>query len=242
MSLLEVRGLDAGYGDFQALFGIDADVAEGETLAMIGANGAGKTTFLRVLAGQVPQRAGSITFDGADIGRVRAHRRVGLGIALVPEGRKLFGSLTVRENLMIGAHSPAPGHWNLDTVLDVFPLVRPLLSRPSGVLSGGEQQAVAIGRALMSNPRLILLDEVSLGLAPVVVKSLYAALPAVARGGATVLLVEQDIGQAMSVADRVMCMLEGRISLEGRPEHLERSDITAAYFGLPAAAGPVGSA
>ena len=182
MTLLEVRGLDAGYGDFQALFGIDVDVAEGETLAMIGANGAGKTTFLRVLAGQVPAWAGSIMFDGTDIAHVKAHRRVGLGIALVPEGRMLFGSLTVRENLIIGAHAGRSGRWDLDTVLDVFPLIRPLLDRPSHVLSGGEQQSVAIGRALMSNPRLILLDEVSLGLAPVVVKSLYAG-PARPVGG-----------------------------------------------------------
>lgn len=237
MTLLEVRGLDAGYGDFQALFAVDVDVSEGETLAMIGANGAGKTTFLRVLAGQVPVRAGSIAFDGKDISGVKAHQRVGLGIALVPEGRMLFGSLSVRENLIIGAQAGRPGRWDLDTVLDVFPLIRPLLDRPSHVLSGGEQQAVAIGRALMSNPRLILLDEVSLGLAPVVVKSLYEALPALSEGGATMLLVEQDIGQALEVASRVVCLLEGRVSLEGRPADLERSDITAAYFGLPADAG-----
>ncbi len=237
MTLLEVRGLDAGYGDFQALFGIDVDVAVGETLAMIGANGAGKTTFLRVLAGQVPAWAGSIMFDGTDIAHVKAHRRVGLGIALVPEGRMLFGSLTVRENLIIGAHAGRSGRWNIDTVLDVFPLIRPLLDRPSQVLSGGEQQSVAIGRALMSNPRLILLDEVSLGLAPVVVKSLYDALPALSEGGATVLLVEQDIGQALAVASRLVCLLEGRVSLEGRPDGVARSDITAAYFGLPASSG-----
>ena len=237
MTLLEVKGLDAGYGDFQALFGVDVDLVEGETLAVIGANGAGKTTLLRVLAGQVPTRAGSIVYDGADISRIKAHRRVGLGIALVPEGRKLFGSLTVRENLIIGAHVARPGNWNLDTVLDVFPLVRPLLDRPSHVLSGGEQQAVAIGRALMSNPRLVLLDEVSLGLAPVVVKSLYAALPRLSEGGSTVLLVEQDIGQALAVASRVVCLLEGRVSLEGQPAALARSDITAAYFGLPAGTG-----
>ncbi len=232
MKLLDVAGLDAGYGDFQALFGLNVHVHEGETLAMIGANGAGKTTFLRVLAGQVPIRAGSVSFAGADIAKVPAHRRTKLGIALVPEGRKLFGSLSVRENLMIGAHSGRGGDWNIDTVLDVFPLVRPLLDRQSGVLSGGEQQAVAIGRALMSNPRLVLLDEVSLGLAPVVVKSLYEALPAVQSGGATVLVVEQDIAQALAVASRVVCLLEGRVSLEGKPDDLSRSDITSAYFGL----------
>ena len=234
MTLLEVRDLDAGYGDFQALFGVDVDVASGETLAVIGANGAGKTTLLRVVAGQVPVMAGAITFDGADIAAVKAHRRVGLGIALVPEGRMLFSSLTVRENLIVGAYSGRPGRWNLDTVLEVFPLIGPLLDRPADVLSGGEKQAVAIGRALMSNPRLILLDEVSLGLAPVVVRSLYEALPVLSAEGATVLLVEQDIGQALQVADRVVCLLEGRVSLMGRPAELERSEITAAYFGMPA--------
>ena len=230
-TVLEVRGLAAGYGDFQALFDIDLAVDDGETLAVIGANGAGKSTLLGTLAGLVPATAGSVRFAGDDLLAVPHHGRVGLGIALVPEGRHLFPSLTVEENLLVGAHSRRPGRWDVDRVLEVFPLVRPLLARPADVLSGGERQAVAIGRALMANPRLLLLDEVSLGLAPVVVKQLYAALPAVIGEGTTVLLVEQDISQALAVADRVVCLLEGRISLEGVPAGLDRARITEAYFG-----------
>lgn len=232
MSLLEVRGLSAGYGDFQALFELDVSVAEGETLSIIGANGAGKTTFLRTIVGLVAPMAGSLRFAGRDLRSIPAYERVEAGIAMVPEGRLLFRSLTARENLLIGAHSRRRGEWNLERVLDVFPMIAPLLDRPSDVLSGGEKQAVAIGRALMSNPRLILLDEVSLGLAPVVVKQVYAALPEITTTGATALVVEQDINQATAVADRVMCLLEGRISLEGPPAELDREQITAAYFGL----------
>jgi branched-chain amino acid transport system ATP-binding protein len=230
-ALLEIAGLDAGYGDFQALYGIDLRVAESETVAVIGANGAGKTTLLRTLAGLVDATAGSVRFAGDDLLAVPHHRRVDLGIALVPEGRHLFPSLTVHENLLVGAHARRSGTWDVDRVVDVFPLVGPLLRRPAGVLSGGEQQAVAIGRALMANPDLLLLDEVSLGLAPVAVKGLYATLPAIIGEGTTVLVVEQDIGQALSVADRVVCLLEGRISLEGAPAEVDRAQITAAYFG-----------
>ncbi len=230
--LLRVRDLAAGYGDFQALFDIDVEVDEGETLAIIGANGAGKTTFLRTIAGLVPAWSGSVEFAADDLIPVPAHHRVGLGVAMVPEGRLLFPSLNVRENLLVGGHGRRPGDWTVDRVVEVFPLLDRLLDRPSDVLSGGEKQAVAIGRALMSNPRLLLLDEVSLGLAPVVVKQVYAALPAITARGTTVLVVEQDISQALAVADRVACLLEGRVSLEGAPHSLERSEITAAYFGM----------
>jgi branched-chain amino acid transport system ATP-binding protein len=230
-ALLEVRGLSAGYGDFQALFGIDLEVDEHETVAVIGANGAGKSTLLNTVAGLVRTSGGTVRFAGEDLLAVPSHRRVGRGGALVPEGRRLFPSLTVEENLLVGGHARRPGRWDVDRVLDVFPLVRPLLRRPADVLSGGERQAVAIGRALMANPRLLLFDEVSLGLAPIVVKQLYAALPAVVAGGTTVLIVEQDIGQALAVADRVVCLLEGRVSLEGRPGDLDRFRITEAYFG-----------
>jgi branched-chain amino acid transport system ATP-binding protein len=230
-ALLEVQDLSAAYGDFQALFDVDLRVEENETVAVIGANGAGKSTLLNTLAGLVPATGGSVQFAGDYLLPVPHFRRVGRGIALVPEGRRLFPSLTVEENLLVGAHARRPGSWRVARVLDVFPLIRPLLRRPAYVLSGGERQAVAIGRALMSNPRLLLFDEVSLGLAPIVVKQLYAALPAIVAGGTTVLIVEQDISQALAVADRVVCLLEGRISLEGTPAELDRARITAAYFG-----------
>jgi branched-chain amino acid transport system ATP-binding protein len=229
--LLAVDGLSAGYGAFQALFGIDVTVAEGETVAVIGANGAGKTTLLRAIAGLVPATAGSVRFAGADLGGAPAHRRVAEGIALVPEGRRLFPSLSVEENLLVGAHGRRPGPWSVRRVLEVLPVIEPLLRRPAGVLSGGESQAVAIGRALMANPRLLLLDEASLGLAPVVVRRLYGSLPDIIGGGTTVLIVEQDIAQALAVADRIVCLLEGRVSLTGTPASVERDDITAAYFG-----------
>lgn len=233
--LLEIKHLGAGYGDFQALFEVDITVGEGETLAVIGANGAGKTTLLRTISGLVPASTGAIRFAGDDLLAVPAHKRVMAGVAMVPEGRLLFPSLDVKENLLVGGHGGRPGDWNLDRVLAVFPLLERLLNRPSSVLSGGEKQAVAIGRALMSNPRLMLLDEVSLGLAPVVVKQVYDALPAITDAGTTVLVVEQDIGQALEVADRVACLLEGRVSLTGTPDTLEREQITAAYFGMEVA-------
>jgi len=234
-TLLDVAGLSAGYGDFQALFDVDLRVAEGETVAVIGANGAGKSTLLRTLAGLVTATGGTVRFAGEDLLAVPAHRRVAEGIALVPEGRRLFPSMTVAENLLVGAHARRPGPWTVARVLDVLPLIEPLMGRSADVLSGGERQAVAIGRALMSNPRLMLWDEASLGLAPVVVRRLYDALPGVIEGGTTVLIVEQDIGQAVAVADRVVCLLEGRVSLEARPAEVDRDDITAAYFGTVSA-------
>jgi branched-chain amino acid transport system ATP-binding protein len=231
--LLIVDGLEAGYGDFQALFGVSLTVTEGETEAIIGANGAGKSTLLRAIAGQVTVTGGSIRFDGVDLVGVPPHIRVVKGIALVPEGRRVFPSLTVEENLLIGAYRSRPGVWTVSKVVELFPLLGRLLRRSAAKLSGGEQQALAIGRALMANPRLLLLDEVSLGLAPVVVKQLYEALPGILATGITLLLVEQDITRALSVADRVTCLLEGRVSLSGRPDDLNQDDITVAYFGLP---------
>jgi branched-chain amino acid transport system ATP-binding protein len=231
-ALLEVDTLDAGYGDFQALFGVSIDVAEGETVAIIGANGAGKTTLLRAVMGQVRVTSGQIRYAGTDLAGVPTHRRVERGLALVPEGRRLFPSLTVEENLLVGAHNGRPGTWTVRKVVEVFPLLERLLRRSAAKLSGGEQQAVAIGRALMTNPDLVLLDEVSLGLAPVVVRNLYAALPSVISSGTTVILVEQDITLALDVADRAYCLLEGRVSLAGQPADLSREAITTAYFGM----------
>jgi branched-chain amino acid transport system ATP-binding protein len=232
VSLLSVSGLDVHYGDFQAIYSLDVTVEEGKTLAVIGANGAGKSTLLKAIAGQVPATNGTISFDGSDIGRLPSYKRVPLGIALTPEGRRIFPSLTIEENLLVGAHAKRKGPWDLAKVYDAFPLVSDRRSRIGANLSGGEQQAAAIGRALMSNPRLLLLDEVSLGLAPVVIEQIYAALPAITGQGTTVLVVEQDVNQSMRVADRVQCLLEGRTVLEGAPADLTRDQIASAYFGI----------
>jgi branched-chain amino acid transport system ATP-binding protein len=230
--MLDVDDLDCRYGLLQAVRGVSFEVAQGEIVALIGANGAGKTTLLRAIAGAHRPHAGRVTFDGADVTRLPAHRRVSLGIALVPEGRRLFPTLTVNENLRVAAAGNRRGRWNVQAVLDVFPLLQPRLNTLAANLSGGEQQAVAIGRALMSNPRLLLLDEVSLGLAPVVVDAVYRSLANVISEGATVVLVEQDLTRALRVAGRVICMLEGRVVLEGDARSLDRDRVVEAYFGL----------
>ncbi len=230
--MLAVDALDVGYGDFQALFGVSLHVDAAETVAIIGANGAGKSTLLKSIAGLVSPRRGAINFAGVTITDRPAHRRVAEGISLVPEGRRIFSSLSVRENLMIGAHTGRAGPWNLAGVLAAFPLLDKLKDRATTGLSGGERQILAIGRALMSNPSLLLMDEVSLGLAPIVVRQVYEAVPIIKAQGTTILIVEQDVNQAMSVADRFYCMLEGRISLTGTPAGADRQQITEAYFGL----------
>jgi branched-chain amino acid transport system ATP-binding protein len=231
-ALLAVESLDARYGLLQAVRQVSFEVAERETLALVGANGAGKTTLLRAIAGAHKPAGGRVVLDGEDITRVSAHRRVKLGIALVPEGRRLFPGLTVEENLLIAAANGRKGPWNVRSVIEAFPLLEPLRKHRAGSLSGGEQQATAIGRALMTNPRVLLLDEVSLGLAPVAVEGVYRSLEKLIEGGATILLVEQDLGRALRVASRVACMLEGRIVLEGTPGELTREQVTEAYFGL----------
>ncbi len=233
--LLETRGLTARYGLFQALFGVDIALDEGECVAIIGANGAGKTTLMRSVAGVLANAADQLLFEGRPIGHLPAEEVMQLGIAMVPEGRRLFPSLTVEENLLIGAHARSGrGPWNLDAVYDLFPILKERRKNAGTQLSGGQQQMVAIGRALMSNPRVILCDEISLGLAPVVIRDIYAALPKIRAGGASVIVVEQDIGQALKVANRVYCMMEGRVTLSGRPENLSRAAIHDAYFGAQA--------
>jgi branched-chain amino acid transport system ATP-binding protein len=229
MSLLEVRELDVRHGLLHAVRGVSLALEPGETVALVGANGAGKSTLLRTIAGAHRAAHGSIVYDGADITGVPAYKRVGLGIGLVPEGRHLFLSLTVEENLRVAAR---PGHWTLERVLEAFPLLAQRRRSRAVNLSGGERQATAIGRTLMANPRLLLLDEVSLGLAPVAVEDLYRSLRTVIEGGTTVLLVEQDLGRAMGIAQRVVCMLEGRLVLEGPVDELTREQVTEAYFGL----------
>jgi branched-chain amino acid transport system ATP-binding protein len=232
--LLRVSGLNAWYGDFQALVDVSVSVAEAEVVAIIGANGAGKSTLLGTIAGLLPRTAGSVIFDGRELAGMPAHRRVALGISMVPEGRRIFPSLSVEENLLVGAQARRPGPWTVAAVLELFPLLADMRQRGGGQLSGGEQQALAIGRGLMANPRLLLLDEVSLGLAPIVVRRIYEALPAIRAAGITVVLVEQDIGQALGAADRVYCLLEGRVALESAPAGLDRDRIAAAYFGVRA--------
>lgn len=232
MTLLQTRDLTAHYGDFQALFGVDIDLAEAETIAIIGANGAGKTTLMRSIAGVLRNASDAVMFDGTAIGTKPADEIMAQGVAMVPEGRKLFPSLSVEENLLIGSYGrKTQGHWTLDTVYDLFPILRERRASPGTALSGGQQQMVAIGRALMSNPRVLLCDEISLGLAPVVIKDIYKAVPAIKAAGASLIVVEQDIAQAMAVADRVYCMMEGRVTLSGTPDTLSRDAIHNAYFG-----------
>jgi branched-chain amino acid transport system ATP-binding protein len=230
--LLEVDSIDSFYGDFQALFGVSVAVAEGETVAIIGANGAGKSTLLASVAGLLRPATGAISFDGRRLEAIRTHRRVSLGISLVPEGRRIFPSLSVHENLLVGARARREGPWTIERVYELFPLLHSLASRSANALSGGEQQALAIGRALMSNPRLLLLDELSLGLAPIVIDALYAALRTIAQEGTTVVLVEQDVARALATADRAYCLLEGRVSLHGAADTLTREQVASAYFGV----------
>jgi branched-chain amino acid transport system ATP-binding protein len=231
-ALLRVEGLDSRYGLLQAVRSVSLEIEEGETVALVGANGAGKTTLLRTIVGAHTPVAGRVLFERRDVTAVPAHRRARMGISLVPEGRRLFPELTVEENLRVAAAAGRKGQWDVDAVLDAFPLLKPLRRKRAASLSGGEQQATAIGRALMANPRLLLLDEVSLGLAPVVIEGVYEALAKLIAAGATILLVEQDLARALGVATRVVCMLEGRLVLEGRAGELTREQVTDAYFGL----------
>lgn len=232
MSLIETKNLTAFYGDFQALFGVNLVLHPGETIAVIGANGAGKSTLMRSIAGVLCNEPDAILHRGETIGALSAPDVMARGVALVPEGRRLFPSLTVEENLLVGRHGrKVDGPWTLDSVYKLFPILKERRRKPSTALSGGQQQMVAIGRALMSNPEVLLCDELSLGLAPVVIKDIYAAFPRIRETGAAIVIVEQDIAQALKVADRVYCMMEGRVTLEGRPGELDRADIHAAYFG-----------
>jgi branched-chain amino acid transport system ATP-binding protein len=232
--LLEVERVASFYGGFQALFEVSVQVAEGETVAIIGANGAGKSTLLKTVVGLMARTTGTVVFDGRPLGGVPTHRRLGMGIVMVPEGRRIFPSLTVEENLQVGAHQTRAGQWDVGRVLELFPALADKRRRPGTRLSGGEQQMLAIGRALMANPRLLLLDEVSLGLAPIVVRRIYDAMPEIISSGATVVLVEQDVGQALRAADRVYCLLEGRVALQGRSAGLTRQQLSDAYFGMRA--------
>jgi len=230
--LLQAQSVTASYGDAQALFGIDLHIAAGEVVALIGSNGAGKSSFLKTVTGLLPPRSGSIHFDGQSLAGIEAGDIVKRGIALVPEGRRLFPSLSVEENLLMGTLSGRSGSWNMERVFTLFPLLKEKRHLPGTSLSGGQQQMVAIGRALMSNPRLLLCDEISLGLAPVVIREIYASLPAIMEDGMSLLIVEQDVQLAMQVSSRVVCLQEGRVSLAGKSGELTREQISKAYFGI----------
>jgi branched-chain amino acid transport system ATP-binding protein len=230
--LLAVDALDAHYGDFQALFGVSLRVEAGQAVAIIGANGAGKSTLLKSIAGLMRSRADAVRLDGVPVGDRAAYDIAARGIALVPEGRRLFASLTVEENLLIGGQRGRPGPWNLKRVYELFPVLAERARMPSPSLSGGQQQMVALGRALMANPRLILCDEISLGLAPIVVRDIYARLPSILAEGISLVIVEQDIVQALKAAAHVYCLQEGRVALQGPARDLTREAIAAAYFGV----------
>ncbi len=231
-ALLETRGLEVRYGDFQAVFGIDFSVNEGETVAIIGANGAGKSSFLKALAGLVKSAPDRILLDGQPIGGLPAFDIVKKGVALVPEGRRLFPSMTVEDNLKMGINGKSGDRgWTYDTICDLFPLLREREKQLAPTLSGGQQQMVAIGRALITNPRVLLCDEISLGLSPAAVKDVYAAIGEIKKRGTTIVIVEQDLNAALGAADRIYCFLEGKVSLSGPAHAFERSEILKAYFG-----------
>ena len=232
MALLKTTRLEARYGDFQALFGIDFEINPGEVVAMIGANGAGKSTFLKTVCGLLKADRDAVVFGGTPIGGLPAGSIVRQGIAMVPEGRRLFPSLSVEENLLLGAYAKRRGPWNLDRIYRLFPLLKDRRRHPGTALSGGQQQIVAIGRALMSNPKLLICDEISLGLAPIVVKEIYDALPDICADGLTAIIVEQDVGVAQQVSSRLYCMQEGRVTLTGTSNQLTREQISQAYFGV----------
>ena len=229
--ILAIDNLKSFYGDFQALHGLSLSLGKGEVLALIGANGAGKSTLLKSIAGLVTEKTGVISWKGRNIAGLPANQIVKLGIALVPEGRRLFASLSVEENLILGGQVQRPGPWTVHAVYELFPILKEKRHQPSASLSGGQQQMVAIGRGLMSNPELILLDELSLGLAPVVIKDIYAQLPRITGNGVSAILVEQDVNQALRSAEQFICMQEGRVSLAGAPKAYTRQQISIAYFG-----------
>lgn len=233
--VLAATGLTVKHGQLTAVRDVSLAVWPGEMFAVVGANGAGKSTLLRTLAGLHHPTDGTVTLDGEDITRLPTDQRVRRGIALVPEGRRLFSSMTVEENLQVGAATGRSGSWTADHVFELFPWMSKRYKEKTAHLSGGEQQGVAIGRALVANPRVLLLDEISLGLAPVIVKRIYETLPKLLDGGMAVLVVEQDVAQALRVASRFQCLLEGRTTLAGRPSDYTKQDVEAAYFGFGSA-------
>lgn len=235
MTLLSTSGISAGYGDLVAIKDVSVDLEEGSLLGVVGPNGAGKSTLLRTLAGVIPVRSGTVAWEGKPVGRLPADSRARLGIAMVQEGRRLFPSLTVQENLMLGAyHAPKIERRSRQAqVLEIFPALAGILDRTARVLSGGEQQMVAVGRALMSKPRCMLIDEPSLGLAPIIVDEIYSALPRLQGGGVSIVLVEQEVGRVLKIADRIVVLHEGRV-MHDKPAQFFRDnpdELRDAYLG-----------
>jgi branched-chain amino acid transport system ATP-binding protein len=233
-ALLSTHALVARYGDFQALYGIDFEMEAGEVVALIGANGAGKSTLLKSIMGMLRVAPDMVRLEGQPVGGSQPHRMVSQGVAIVPEGRRLFTGMSVEDNLRVAIDHAAPtraGGWTLDRVLDLFPMVREKRAVPVESLSGGQQQMVAIGRSLLNQPRVLLCDEISLGLAPKVVKEIYQSIPSISATGTAIVLVEQDVGLAQSASNRLYCMLEGRVTLSGKSSDITREAIGEAYFG-----------
>jgi branched-chain amino acid transport system ATP-binding protein len=234
--MLEVRDLQVAYGAAPALWGVSLDVRDGELLCVVGPNGAGKTTLINTIAGILRARAGRIVFDGQDITQLAPHRFCEAGIAIVPEGRRLFTGMSVLENLELGSYLPAAKSHrkqSLDAALELFPVLHEKLASPAGELSGGQQQMVAIARALMARPRLLLLDEPSLGLSPLIVHDMFAAIRRINATGVSVLVVEQNVAMAMDVSTRAYVLEEGRVVAEGSPDELlARPEIQRAYLGV----------
>ena len=230
--MLELKGLTSFYGDFQALFGIDVHIDKNEVVSFIGANGAGKTTTMRTVTGLLACEPEMVQWQGQSIGHLRADQVAKLGIAMVPEGRQLFPSLSVEENLKIGGQNKRSGFWNLPRVYELFPVLGERRNQGATTLSGGQQQMVAIGRALMSNPEIVLFDEISLGLAPIIINQIYDALPDIINNGLSALIVEQDINRALNIASRCYCLSEGEITLSGATQTISRADVSQAYFGV----------
>jgi branched-chain amino acid transport system ATP-binding protein len=231
---LSTHGLKAFYGDFQALFGIDFEIAAGEVVSLIGANGAGKSTFLKSIMGAIPVEPGMVMLDGQPTGGAAPHRIVAQGVSIVPEGRRLFTGMSVEDNLRVAIDHAARGQkaWSLSRVYELFPILKEKRRDLVQSLSGGQQQMVAIGRALLNQPRVLLCDEISLGLAPRVIGEIYAAIPSISQAGTAIVLVEQDVGLAKKASDRLYCMLEGKITLTGKSADIPRDEIAAAYFGV----------
>ena len=233
--ILSTHALSAGYGDFQALFGVDLHMNEGEVISLIGANGAGKSTFLKSILGLIPAARNMVRFQGQEVGGTPAHMMVRKGLAMVPEGRRLFVGMSVEDNMRVAIDNArvqeSDGQWSREKLFELFPILGEKRKQPVEDLSGGQQQMVAISRALLSQPRVLLCDEISLGLAPKVIREIYAALPEITAAGTAILLVEQDVSLAKKASNRLYCMLEGRITLSGASDDISRDAIAQAYFG-----------